>query len=144
MQLAQVLPTLNAVLNAASALLLAAGYWAVRTRRLVLHRALMLAAFGTSSLFLVSYIARFALTGTHRFPAAGLAKTFYLTVLASHSVLAVAVLPLALRTLYLSLLAKRFEAHKRIARWTLPIWLYVSATGVVVYLMLYHLAPRLR
>ncbi|MGC4117449.1 MAG: DUF420 domain-containing protein [Myxococcales bacterium] len=103
----------------------------------------MLGAFGSSTLFLVSYLVRFALTGVHRYPAEGLSKTLYLAILASHTLLAAAVVPLVLRTLHLSLFKERFDDHKRIARWTLPVWLYVSATGVVIYLMLYHLAPRL-
>ena len=100
----------------------------------------MLAAFGSSTLFLACYLVRVALTGTHRYPGSGASKAIYLAVLASHMLLAVAVVPLALRTLQLSLIKKSFEAHRRLARYTLPIWLYVSITGVVVYLMLYHLA----
>ncbi|HEY3444719.1 MAG TPA: DUF420 domain-containing protein [Myxococcales bacterium] len=143
MELAQALPTLNAVLNGTSGVLLAAGFWAIRRKKRELHRTLMLAAFGSSTLFLVSYLVRFALTGVHRYPATGASKVVYLAILASHTLLAVAVVPLVLRTLHLSLFKQRFDAHKRIARWTLPVWLYVSATGVIIYLMLYHLAPRL-
>jgi len=140
MGLAHHLPTLNALLNGTSALLLAAGFWAVRRRRLTLHRRLMLGAFASSSAFLVSYLTRFALTGVHRYPGTGASRHLYLAVLASHTLLAALVVPLALRTLQLSLFKRRFDAHRRIARWTLPVWLYVSATGVVVYLMLYPLA----
>jgi len=99
----------------------------------------MLAAFGTSTLFLVSYLTRVALAGTHRYPGAGLARSIYLGVLGSHTLLAVAVVPLALRTGWLSLVRRDFAAHRRSARAALPVWLYVSATGVVVYWMLYHL-----
>lgn len=140
MSLAEALPTVNALLNATSGVLLAAGFWAVRARRLALHRALMLGAFGSSVLFLASYLTRMALTGTHRYPGTGAARTVYLAILISHSILAVAVVPLVLRTLQLSLLKGNFTAHARVARITLPAWLYVSATGVAVYLMLYHFA----
>lgn len=140
MDLAAVLPTLNAALNLTSGVLVASGVVAIKRGRRDLHRALMLAAFSSSALFLVSYLVRFALTGVHRYPGTGLSKAVYLAVLGTHTVLAAAVVPLVLRTLHLSLLAKRFDAHARIGRWTFPVWLYVSATGVVVYLMLYHLA----
>jgi putative membrane protein len=93
-------------------------------------------------LFLAGYLTRMALTGTHRFPDVGAVKTLYLAVLASHTVLAALAAPLVLRTLFLGL-RQRFPDHRRIARKTLPIWLYVSVTGVVVYAMLYHLAPAL-
>jgi len=138
MLLAEALPTVNAVLNGTSGVLLALGFVAIRARRIAAHRALMLAAFGSSTLFLACYLTRVALTGTHRYPGTGAAKVVYLGVLVSHMLLAMAVVPLALRTLQLSLLKKRFDAHKRIARFTLPVWLYVSTTGVVVYLMLYR------
>jgi putative membrane protein len=143
MTLADVLPTVNAALNAASAVLLFAGWRAIRAGRRDVHRALMLSAFGSSTLFLASYLTRVALTGTHRFPGSGLLRAAYLAVLASHTLLAVAALPLVLRTLFLAL-RERLPEHRRIARWTLPIWLYVSVTGVVVYVMLYHLAHRTR
>jgi putative membrane protein len=136
--LADALPPVNAGLNALAALLLTAGFFAIRARRRGLHRALMLSAFGASTLFLVSYVVRFSLTGTTPFPGTGAAKTAYLVVLVSHMVLAIAVVPLALRTLWLSAVRGRFDAHKRIARVTFPIWMYVSVTGVVVYFMLYH------
>lgn len=134
------LATFNAVMNGTSAALLTLGFAAIRAGRPQLHKRLMLAAFGTSALFLVSYLTRVAITGTHRYPGSGLARAIYLAVLASHTLLAVAVVPLALRTAWLSLVKKRFEDHKRIGRVALPVWLYVSATGVAVYLMLYHLA----
>ena len=139
MTLSEVLPSVNATLNATSALLLFLGWRAIRAGRRDLHRTLMLSALGTSALFLVGYLTRVALTGTHRFPGGGLTKGVYLGVLGSHTVLAVLALPMVLRTLYLAL-RERFDEHRRAARWTLPVWMYVSVTGVVVYVMLYHLA----
>ncbi len=140
MELGYGLATFNAVMNGTSAALLSLGFGAIRAGRARLHKHLMLAAFGTSTLFLVSYLTRVAITGTHRYPGAGPARAIYLGVLATHTLLAVAVLPLALRTVWLSLVKRRFAAHRRIGRVALPVWLYVSATGVIVYLMLYHLA----
>jgi putative membrane protein len=142
MSVGEALPTVNAALNATTAALLAAGFWAVRSGSIERHRKLMLAAFGTSTAFLVSYLVRFALTGTHRYPGQGWDRTLYLGILGTHTLLASVVVPLALWTLYLSLIKRRFADHKRVARWALPVWLYVSVTGVVVYLMLYHLAPQ--
>jgi putative membrane protein len=138
--IADELPSVNAVLNAASLLLALGGFVAIRRRRVALHRGLMLSAFGSSTLFLAGYLTRLALTGTHRYPGSGAAKAAYLSLLASHTLLAAVLVPLVLRTIYLSLLRKRFAAHRRIARLTLPIWIYVSATGVMVYLLLYQLA----
>ncbi len=143
MTLAEALPTVNASLNALSALLLLAGWRAIRAGRRERHRALMLSALASSALFLVGYLTRVALTGTHRFPGGGALRATYLTVLGSHTLLAVAALPMVLRTLYLALRG-RFESHRRIARWTFPVWLYVSVTGVAVYLMLYVVAPSIR
>lgn len=141
MSLADTLPTVNAALNSVSAVLLVLGFRAIRRGDRGRHRALMLAAFGTSVLFLASYLTRVALTGTHRFPGEGVLRATYLAVLASHTVLAALVAPLVLVALWLAL-RERFPSHRRVARVTLPIWLYVSVTGVVVYVMLYHLAPR--
>lgn len=141
--LADALPGVNALLNLGSASLLFAGWRAIRNGRRELHRRLMLAACACSVLFLAGYLTRMALTGTHRFPGTGALRLAYLAVLGSHTVLAALTLPLVLRTLQLSLTA-RYEAHRRIARVTFPVWMYVSATGVVVYAMLYHLAPSLR
>jgi putative membrane protein len=138
--LAEFLPTLNAILNTTSAVFLFLGWRAIRGGRRDLHRNLMIAACGSSVLFLASYLTRVALTGTHRFPGDGALKAVYLVVLATHTVLAAAILPMVLRTLWLSLHA-RYAEHRRIARWTLPVWMYVSVTGVAVYVMLYHLAP---
>ncbi len=139
MMLIRVLPALNAALNATSALFLLAGWRAIRSGRRDRHRALMLAALGSSALFLVGYLTRVAMTGTHRFPGTGTLKAVYLAVLGSHTLLAVVALPMVLRTLYLAL-RERFDEHRRMARWTFPVWAYVSVTGVAVYVMLYHLA----
>ncbi len=133
------LPTVNAALNALAFVLLTLGYAAIRRGARERHRRLMLAACAASALFLVSYLTRVALTGTHRFPAAGALRAAYLAILGSHTLLAALVLPLVLRALFLALRA-RFPAHRRIARATLPVWLYVSVTGVVVYVLLYHVA----
>jgi len=140
MTLADALPTVNAALNATSAVLLVLGFREIRRGDARRHRALMLSAFGASVLFLASYLTRIALTGTHRFPGEGTLRNVYLAVLLSHTVLAALVGPLVLRTLYLALRG-RLPAHKRLARVTLPVWIYVSVTGVAVYVMLYHLAP---
>lgn len=143
MSLAELLPSVNAALNFTSAALLFAGWRAIRHGERARHRALMLAAVTSSLLFLVGYFTRIALTGTHRFPGDGALRAAYLAVLLSHTLLAAAAAPLVLRTLFLSL-RERFADHRRIARYTLPIWMYVSVTGVVVYVMLYHLGPALR
>jgi putative membrane protein len=131
------LAPVNATLNATSAVLLLAGYYNIRKKRRERHRAYMLGAVSASGLFLVLYVIRFSLTGTHRFAGEGLAKTFYLGILFSHMILAVVVLPMVLRLLFLAG-RERFEEHRRLARWTFPIWLYVSVTGLLVYALLYH------
>ena len=136
------LASVNATLNATSTVCLILGLVFVRRRQLELHRRAMWGAFGTSSLFLVGYLLRFYLSGTHRFPDVGAARTVYLAILFSHMILAVVALPLILRALFLAT-KKRFAEHRRIVRYAYPVWLYVSLTGVVVYAMLYHLAPRL-
>ncbi len=143
MALADALPTVNAALNATSAVLAVMGFRAIRAGRRETHRALMLAAVASSVLFLAGYLTRIALTGTHRFPGGGALRAAYLAVLGSHTLLATLAAPLVLWTLSLAL-RTRFPDHRRLARWTLPVWLYVSITGVVVYVMLYHLAPLAR
>jgi putative membrane protein len=143
MTFAELLPTVNAALNLLSATLLFAGWRAIRRGDRARHKQLMLAAVSSSAVFLVSYLTRVALTGTHRFPDDGALRAVYLVVLLTHTVLAAAAAPLVLRTVFLSL-RDRIGEHRRIARWTLPIWMYVSVTGVVVYVMLYHLAPRVQ
>ena len=130
------LPLLNASLNATSALLLVLGYAFIRTGRVRLHRAAMLAAFGVSTLFLISYLVYHANVGSKPFPGQGAIRPVYFGILISHIVLAATVPPLALITLIRGLRA-RFERHVAVARWTLPIWLYVSVTGVIIYVMLY-------
>ena len=137
-----VLPTVNALLNAMSAVCIVAGFVAVRRGDRVLHKTLMLFAVGLSTLFLISYLTRYALSGAHRFPDVGAVRWLYLVILFTHMILAAALVPLVLRSLYLGLTGS-FEAHKRWVRWAWPIWVIVSLTGIVVYLMLYHLAPRI-
>lgn len=131
------LPTLNAALNAAAALALVTGYLAVRRGRVGVHRAAMLTACAVSALFLVSYLVYHARAGSRPFGGSGWIRAAYFTVLISHTVLAAAIVPLVPVTLSRALRAQ-FPRHRRIARWTFPIWLYVSVTGVVVYWMLYH------
>ena len=133
-----ILPSLNACLNATAAVLLVWGYTLIRRKRIEKHRKVMIAAFFTSCLFLVSYIVYHAGAGSKRFPGTGAIRAVYLTILGTHTILAAAVPILAIVTLRRGLVG-RYDRHRRIARWTLPIWLYVSVTGVVVYLMLYHL-----
>ena len=132
------LPALNACLNGASALLLAAGFIAIRRRRVRVHRACMATAFGTSTLFLISYLTYHLQAGATRFAGQGWVRPLYFTVLGTHTALAALIPPLAVVTLTFALRG-RFTRHARLARWTLPVWLYVSVTGVVIYLMLYHL-----
>jgi putative membrane protein len=133
----------NATLNATSAVLVFLGWRAIKSGDRVRHRALMLAALASSVLFLAGYLTRIALTGTHAFPGGGALRAVYLGVLASHTLFAAVAGPMILRTLFLAL-RERLPDHRRIARFTLPVWLYVSVTGVAVYVMLYHLAPALR
>ena len=132
------LPALNATLNGICAILLVIGYILIRQGRWPQHRAVMLAAFTTSVLFLISYVTYHASVGSRPFRGQGPVRRIYFALLISHVILAAAIVPLALITLSRGLRA-RYDRHKRIARWTLPIWLYVSVTGVVVYLMLYRM-----
>jgi putative membrane protein len=132
------LPTLNATLNAASAVLLLFAYAAIRRHEIERHRRLMLSAAFTSTAFLVSYLVYHAQVGSVRFQGQGPVRAVYFTILISHTILAAVIVPLVLRTLYLGL-KRRDDRHRRIARWTFPLWLYVSVTGVVIYLMLYQL-----
>jgi len=127
----------NAALNLTSALLLVAGLIFIRRREIRAHRRCMLGAVAASALFLVSYVLRAALTGTHSFPGPDSVRRFYLVILFSHMILAVVVLPLVIRLLFLAG-RRRFKAHRRLARWTYPAWLYTSITGLFVYFMLYH------
>ena len=131
------LPAINASLNALSGVLLLTGYFLMRARRIELHRWFMLAAFGASSLFLISYVTYHAQVGSVRFTRQGFVRPLYFTILITHVSLAAVVLPLAIVTLTRGLKA-RYPQHRRIARWTFPLWLYVSVTGVLVYILLYQ------
>lgn len=131
------LPAVNATLNAISGVLLLIGYLLIRARRIELHRRFMIAAFVASSLFLVSYVVYHAQVGSVRFTRQGFVRPLYFTILITHVSLAAAVLPLAILTLSRGLQAK-YARHRTIARWTFPIWLYVSVTGVLVYILLYQ------
>lgn len=131
------LPAINATLNATAAVLLIYGYLLIRGKRVNAHRRTMIAAFIVSVLFLISYLIYHAHVGSVRYQKTGSIRTVYLTILATHTVLAAVVPFLAAITLYRGWTAK-YARHRRIARWTLPIWLYVSITGVIVYLMLYQ------
>ena len=131
------LPTVNATLNAIAAVLLICGFVMIKRGRIQTHRRFMLSAFATSALFLVSYVVYHANVGSKPFEGQGAIRWVYFAILISHVVLAAIILPMALITLTHAL-RERFERHVPIARWTLPIWLYVSVTGVVVYAMLYH------
>ena len=134
-----VLPTLNAILNGTAAVLLAFGYAMIRQRRIAAHRACMLGAFSASVLFLASYAIYHAQSGSHPFPGHGFARPVYFSILISHVLLAALILPLAIVTLTRALRA-HYARHRHIARWTLHVWLYVSVTGVVIYVMLYRIA----
>ena len=135
---AAALPLLNACLNATSAALLTAGWVFIRRRRVTAHKTCMVSALVVSTLFLVSYVTYHSIAGSRPFVGAGWIRLIYYPMLLSHIVLAAAIVPLALTTLYRALQGN-FARHVRIARWTLPIWLYVSVTGVLVYWMLYRL-----
>lgn len=133
------LASLNAGLNAGSAVLLLSGYFFIRQKRAAAHRACMVGAFALSSLFLVTYLVHHAQVGSVPFRGQGAVRTLYYAVLIPHVVLAAGIVPLALTTLYRAVTG-RWGAHRAIARWTLPLWLYVSISGVAIYWMLYHLA----
>ena len=133
-------PALDAMLNATSAVLLTLGYLFIRKKHILVHKICMLSAFATSSLFLVCYLWYHAHHGLTRFQGQGAIRALYFTLLGSHTVLAVVIVPLVLTTLYRAW-QKRFDLHKRVARWSLPLWLYVSVTGVLVYWILYRLYP---
>jgi putative membrane protein len=131
------LPVVNASLNAISGVLLLVAYAFIRARKIEQHRNVMIAAFVSSSLFLACYIIYHAQVGSVRFTRQGFVRPLYFTILITHVTLAAAVPPLAIITLSRGLKA-RYRQHRRIARWTLPIWLYVSVTGVLVYVLLYQ------
>ncbi|HEU5413899.1 MAG TPA: DUF420 domain-containing protein [Candidatus Angelobacter sp.] len=133
-----VFPALNASLNGASAVLIVTGHSLIRRGKVQLHRACMLAAVSTSTVFLACYLYYHAHVGSVHFPGQGWARGLYFSILVSHTILAAAVPVLVVLTLVFAF-RQKFERHRRIARWTYPIWLYVSVTGVIVYLMLYQL-----
>lgn len=127
----------NALFNGTAALTLVGGWMAIRRGRRDLHWKCMAAAFVVSCLFLTSYLLRVAISGAHAYPGRGVGRVAYYVVLGTHMLLAMAVPPLALRTFYLAI-KRRYDEHRRLVRFTLPIWIYVSVTGVAVYVMLYH------
>jgi uncharacterized membrane protein YozB (DUF420 family) len=133
-----VLPTVNAALNATSGIFLVIGYVLIRRRQIDAHRNAMLGAFAASTLFLISYLIYHANVGSRPFTGQGPIRVVYFAILISHVVLAAAILPMAISTLSRGLRG-RYAAHKRIAKWTFPTWMYVSITGVIVYLMLYQM-----
>lgn len=132
-------PAVNAMLNGTCLIFLCVGKLAIVKRQEGLHKQCMIAAFASSSVFLASYLTRYAISGTHHYPGDGWPKTVYLIILFSHMLLAMILVPMVLRTLYLGHKERRAQ-HRRLARFTWPIWVYVSVTGVLVYLMLYQLA----
>ncbi len=132
------LPAVNATLNALSSIWLTCGYIFIRQKKISAHRFCMIAALTTSALFLISYLIYHYHAGSKPFAGQGAIRAVYFTILTTHTILATAIVPLALITLFRAL-KERFDKHKRIARWTLPIWFYVSVTGVVIYLMLYQM-----
>lgn len=132
------LPALNAILNATSAVFLISGYVLIRRGRVLPHKRCMISALVCSAFFLTSYVIYHANVGSRPFTGTGVARVIYFAILVTHVVLAAAILPLALMTAARGL-RSQFDRHVRIARWTLPLWLYVSVTGVIIYLMLYQL-----
>ncbi|MBS1272547.1 MAG: hypothetical protein MAGBODY4_01693 [Candidatus Marinimicrobia bacterium] len=134
----EMLPAVNATLNGISAVLLTIGYILIRNGKWRIHKKVMLTAFGVSILFLISYLIYHANAGSTPFTGEGWVRPVYFAILITHIILAAVIVPLALITLFRGL-RERFDKHRKIARWTLPIWLYVSVTGVIIYVMLYHL-----
>jgi putative membrane protein len=135
-----ILPTVNAILNSITAILILSGYLLIRRKRVAAHRLCMVSAVVTSTLFLISYLTYHYYHGVTRFPGAGFVRSLYFSILGTHTFLAVVTVPLVLITLRRAIRGQ-FGRHLKIARWTFPIWMYVSVTGVVVYLMLYHIFP---
>lgn len=135
-----VLPHLNAILNATSGILLVAGFFFIRRRKITAHLLCMSAAVAVSVLFLISYLTYHYHHGSTRFTGQGAVRYVYLTILLTHTVLAVVIVPLVVVTLRRAVRGE-YAKHRRIARWTFPLWLYVSITGVIVYLMLYQFYP---
>ena len=139
-EIVRFLPTLNAMLNGTSGLFLVAGFVFIRRRQIAAHRACMVAALISSLLFLTSYLVYHYHAGATRFAASGAARAVYFVILISHTILAAVIVPLVIVTATRALRGQ-FARHMKVARWTLPMWLYVSVTGVIVYLMLYHWYP---
>ena len=135
------LPALNAFLNGTSTIFLSLGYYFIRAKRITAHRNCMIAALTASTLFLVSYITYHAFAGRTVFKDPAWFRPIYLTILLTHTVLAVVIVPMVVVTLRRAM-SQSFERHKRIARWTWPIWMYVSVTGVVIYVLLYQIFPQ--
>lgn len=135
------LPAVNACLNALSAVFLSTGYYFIRRKKQTAHRNCMLAAFVTSTLFLVCYLTYHFYAGRTVFLKPPWFRPIYLILLLTHTVLAVVIVPMILFTLYLAI-KERFETHKQVARWTFPLWMYVSVTGVIIYLLLYQIFPQ--
>jgi uncharacterized membrane protein YozB (DUF420 family) len=133
-----VFPALNATLNGSSAVLLLIGRWFIGRRRISIHRAFMIAALVSSSAFLVSYLYYHAHVGSVHFQGQGWSRPVYFSILISHTILAAVVVPMVIITVSRAL-RERFDRHRAIARWTFPVWMYVSVTGVIIYVMLYHL-----
>jgi len=134
------LPTLNAILNATSGILIIIGYVMIRRKKVAAHRACMIGAVSASIIFLISYVIYHFNVGATRFAGTGWSRPFYFTVLISHTILAVVLAPVVVVTLRRALKGD-FARHRKIARWTFPMWVYVSITGVIVYFMLYHWFP---
>lgn len=132
-----IFPAINATLNGASAILLWVGHGYIKRGKMAAHRALMIAALVSSSLFLTSYLYYHFHVGSVHFPGHGWTRPVYFTILISHTILAAAIVPLVIITLSRAL-RERYDRHRAIARWTYPLWMYVSITGVVIYFMLYH------
>ena len=133
-----IFPAINATLNGTSAVLLLVGHGFIKRGRMAAHRAVMLAAVAVSTLFLISYVYYHAHVGSVRFQGRGWSRVVYFSILISHTILAATIVPLVIITLTRAF-RERFDRHRAIARWTYPLWLYVSVTGVVIYFMLYHL-----
>jgi uncharacterized membrane protein YozB (DUF420 family) len=133
-----VFPAINATLNGSSAVLLLIGRWFISRRRISIHRAFMIAALVSSSAFLVSYLYYHAHVGSVHFQGQGWSRPVYFSILISHTILAAVVVPMVIITVSRAL-RERFDRHRAIARWTFPVWMYVSVTGVIIYVMLYHL-----
>jgi uncharacterized membrane protein YozB (DUF420 family) len=139
--LLKILPGVNAVLNGSSAVLLTAGFVFIKRKRVAAHRACMIAAFSTSVLFLICYLTYHYMGGFTKFEKPAWFHPWYITLLTTHTLLAVVIVPLILMTLHRAL-KERFDLHKKVARWTWPLWMYVSVTGVLIYLILYQIFPQ--